>query len=101
MRVTVWRSVLKAIAVLAAIGPLWFLIGLCQSFAFATAAPASGPAGVDPARAAREVLQGQDFWWKRIERPTVSYSWLESILRAVLDFFGAFSRKSGTRSARS
>ena len=31
-------------------------------------------AGTDPAVAAREVLQDQDFWWKRIEPRTIPTS---------------------------
>jgi hypothetical protein len=68
---------------LAVAGFLWFLIAVPQSFA---AAPPSGPAGADPVRAARDVLQDPDFWWKRIEHRTVSTSWLESVLTAVGDF---------------
>ena len=84
---TVWRSVLKAIAVLAAAGPLWFLIGLCPIVRGRTAA-GSGPAGVDPARAAREVFQDQDFWWKRIETPDGLELLARVHPRGDLDFFG-------------
>jgi len=34
------------------------------------------------------VFQDQSFWWKRLEPRSVSTSWIESILTAVLDFFG-------------
>jgi hypothetical protein len=85
--VTVWRPVPKVIAVLAATGLLWFVTPACQASADADA-PAAGGAGVDPAAAAREVLQGQDFWWKRIETRTVPTSWLGSFVDAVRDFFG-------------
>jgi hypothetical protein len=62
------------------------VIALFQAVAVAAAA-ASGPAGEDPARAAREVFQDQRFWWKRIEPRPVSTSWLQSILAAAADFF--------------
>jgi Domain of unknown function (DUF4129) len=84
MRVKIWRSVTKAIAALAAAGFLWFATTAFPSIA---AAPDSGPAGVDPARAARDVFQDESFWWKRLEprlEPrTVSLSWFESIVAAV------------------
>ena len=81
---TVWRSVPKVIAALAAAGFLWFVTAPFQTFA---ADPSSGPAGSDPALAARDVFQDQDFWWKRIEPRPVSTSWLDSILAAALDLF--------------
>ncbi len=64
-----------------------FWSALAPVFAWADG-PASGPAGVDPGLAARAVFQGPDFWWKRIEPRTVSASWLESILKALLSFIG-------------
>jgi hypothetical protein len=84
-RVTVWRPVRKVIAAWAAAASLWLVLA---PFTTAAATPPSGIAGADPARAARDVFQDPDFWWKRIETRTVSTSWLESILAAVLDFFG-------------
>ncbi len=77
-----WRSVPKAIAALAAAGFLWFATAAFPAIA---AAPDSGPTGVDPARAARDVFQDQGFWWKRIEPRTVSLSWFGSILAAIWD----------------
>jgi Domain of unknown function (DUF4129) len=89
MRVTVWRSVRTLIAVFAAPGFLWFVSELSQAFA---AAPPSQPANVDPARAAREVFQDQDFWWKRIEPKTISTSSFEYNLATVLDLLGRLLR---------
>jgi Domain of unknown function (DUF4129) len=89
MRVTVWRSVPKAIAATTAAAALWLVIAAC--WAVAAAAP-PGPPGVDPAVAAREVFQGQDFWWKRIETKTVPTSWLQSILQAIAEFIGRIVR---------
>jgi hypothetical protein len=60
--------------------------------ALAAAGSAAGPAGLDPVRAAREVFLDQDFWWKRIVRRQVPTSWLESIVTAVLHFFGRILR---------
>ncbi len=82
MRVTVWRSVAKLMVLFAVAACLWFLVAL-PGGAFASA-----PAGVDPARAAQEVFQSDDFWWKRVEPRTVSTSWFESIVTAVLEFLG-------------
>jgi hypothetical protein len=48
----------------------------------------SRPGAMDPARLARDVFQEQDFWWKRIESGSGSVSWLESLLRAPLNFVG-------------
>jgi Domain of unknown function (DUF4129) len=87
--VRVWRSVRGVIA--ASAGSSWCLSAPWQSSAFA-AAPASGPDGVDPGRAARDVLLAQDFWWKRIEPRPVSTSWFQSILAAVLEFLGRVLR---------
>jgi hypothetical protein len=87
--VTVWRSVPKAIAALAAAEFLWFVTAPFQAIA---AAPPSGPAGADPARAALDVFQDPDFWWKRIEPRPVSTSWFESMLRAAMDFIGRILR---------
>ena len=84
---TVWRSALKVIAVWAAAGPLAFLAAPRPAFALDAEAP-EGSAAVDPAAAAREVLQGQDFWWKRIETRTVPTSWLGSLVEAIRNFFG-------------
>jgi hypothetical protein len=81
----VWRSVPRWIAArAAAAGSLWLVTEFFTTFA---AAAPSGPAGADPALAAREVFQDQGFWWKRIEPRTASTSWLQSILSAALDFF--------------
>jgi hypothetical protein len=43
---------------------------------------------VDPARAAREVYQDQDFWWKRLDAKTVPTSWIEQMLAAIGEFLG-------------
>ena len=64
------------------------------------AAPPAGSAGPDPALAAREVFQDQDFWWKRVETPTVSTSWITAILRAVGDFLGRILSEIGQWLAR-
>ncbi len=85
MRVTVWRSVRMAVAVFAATGFLWCVNALSQTIA---GAPVSPPGNVDPARAARDVFQDQDFWWKRIEPKTISPSWFEHYLATVLDLLG-------------
>jgi hypothetical protein len=82
--VTNRRSVPKAIAAVAATGLLWSLTATSHAF---TDGPATGRAGLDAARAARDVLQDQRFWWKRIEPRTVSLSWFESILAVVWDLF--------------
>ncbi|HZW34136.1 MAG TPA: DUF4129 domain-containing protein [Isosphaeraceae bacterium] len=87
---TVWRPVPRVIAVRAAAGFSWLVTAPSPTFA---AALPSGPAGVDPARAARDVFQDPGFWWKRIETRTVSTSWLESILLAVWDLFVWIVRK--------
>jgi hypothetical protein len=47
--------------------------------------PASGQADTGPAVAAREVLSGPDFWWKRIERKTIPSSGIQSFFLAVLE----------------
>jgi hypothetical protein len=47
---------------------------------------------VDPARAAREVFEDQDFWWKRIEPKTISTSWFEYNLASVLDLLSRILR---------
>jgi hypothetical protein len=80
--VTFWRSVSNVIAAVAAVGFLWFATAAIQAIA---AAPGSISAAVGPARAARDVFQDQDFWWKRLEPRTVSVSWLGPILAAVWD----------------
>ncbi len=49
--------------------------------AIALASPTAAN-GADPVRAARDVFQGPDFWWKRIETKTMPRS---SVLQAVLD----------------
>jgi Domain of unknown function (DUF4129) len=89
MRVTVLRSVRKAVAAMAAAATLWLVIA--ASGAVAAAAP-PGLSGVDPAIAARDVFRDQDFWWKRIESKTVPTSWLESILKALLELLGRILR---------
>jgi hypothetical protein len=73
----------KWIAALPLAGFLWLASAPSQLFA---SVPPSLPAGADPARAAREVFQDPDFWWKRIERPRMSTSWLESILLPLVDY---------------
>jgi hypothetical protein len=79
------RPVPKRIALLAAAATLWLVTALLPTFADA---PPPARTGADSARAAREVLQDQDFWWKRIEPRTISTSWLESMLRSVRDLLG-------------
>ena len=73
---SVWRPVPKMIAALALAGSSWLITAPFPAFALA-AAPFSGNAGVDPAQVARDVLQDQDFWWKRVEPRSVSTSWLD------------------------
>lgn len=52
-------------------------------------AQSSAPGGVDPVRAARDVFQGPDFWWKRLEPgPTPETSRLRRIFGAILDLLG-------------
>jgi Domain of unknown function (DUF4129) len=48
--------------------------------------PPSGRAGTDPALAAREVLEDQDFWWKRIEIKTIPTSGIQAFFMAVLEY---------------
>jgi len=80
------------IVALAATAFLWLATTPFQTVAADTL---SGPAGLDPVLAARDVFQDQDFWWKRIEPRPVSPSWLDSILAPVLDFFGRVLRAIG------
>ncbi len=65
----VWRWFLAGIAALAAAGFLWVAPA---NFPALAAAPDQRAARVDPGVAAREVLQDQDFWWKRIEQRSVT-----------------------------
>jgi hypothetical protein len=68
----------------------WWLA--TASFPVVAAGPAANAAGVDPARAAHDVFQDPVFWWKRLEPRSISTSWLESILSAVLDLLGRIAR---------
>ncbi len=44
--------------------------------------------GVDPAVAAREVLGGEDFWWKHIEQKTVQLTGPLAFLQRALEWIG-------------
>jgi hypothetical protein len=78
-----WRSVPKGVAALAL--AVLLVLATAPVVSFGTALP-RGVEEIDPARAARDVFQDQDFWWKRIEQRSVSTSWLETIVTALLDF---------------
>jgi Domain of unknown function (DUF4129) len=92
--VTVRRPVSKVIAVLAAAWISWSATADCRARAQA-GAPAPADAGADPAGAAREVLQGPDFWWKRIEARTIPTSWLGALVEALRGFFGRMLENIG------
>jgi hypothetical protein len=79
-RVTAWRSVATVAPI--AVMFRWFVPTPYPAFA---AVPSHKPAGVDAARLARDVLQDERFWWKRIEPRSVSLSWFESPLAALWD----------------
>ena len=50
------------------------------------AIPSPAPGSVDPVRAAREVFEAPDFWWKRIAPgPSTESSWLRALLKPILD----------------
>lgn len=49
----------------------------------------SGTGGMDPVRAAKEVFQGPDFWWKRLgPSTTTETSWLGRFVAAILNLLG-------------
>jgi hypothetical protein len=95
--VAVWRSGRKAIAALLVVGIAWCAGAPLGSVA---AAAPSMSAGADPARAAREVFQDPEFWWKRIEHRSLSTSWLETIIVPLLDFFDRILRRISELIAR-
>ena len=44
------------------------------------------PADADPARLARDVMSGSDFWWKRLKPGTAPEApWLKKIFGAIMD----------------
>jgi uncharacterized protein DUF4129 len=77
---TAWRIRRQMTAVLLGVGLFWF--AAAPTGALATERP---PAQAEPdaARAAREVFQAPDFWWKRIESREISGSWLERFFDAL------------------
>lgn len=84
-----WRSAVWVSAALSAVGFFCCGAGPPRSLA---AAPLTSRA-VDPARAAREVFQDPDFWWKRIDSRTISTSWLERLLAAIAEHVGRILAK--------
>jgi Domain of unknown function (DUF4129) len=80
MGVTTKRTAQPVIRVLAAAAALWLVCAPAPAYANGL------PSGVDPVRAAHDVFQDADFWWKRIEARPVSTSWLEWILGEALKF---------------
>jgi hypothetical protein len=103
--VTCSRWVAKAIVALAVAGPVWLswspltpLTGATVSAQAGAASerdagttaqegsPSSTRAATDPAVAAREVLEDQDFWWKRIERKTIPTSGIQSFFNALIEY---------------
>jgi Domain of unknown function (DUF4129) len=103
--VTARRWAVTGIAALAAAGFFWVAPARLRASAtvrasgFATAespgasglgvavlAPARAPARTDPGAAAREVLAGEDFWWKRIETKTVPTTGLQAFLARVFEY---------------
>jgi hypothetical protein len=89
--VTGSRSVWKSFAAVTALDIGWLVTA---PFLARGAEPTVRPAGIDPARAAREVFQDESFWWKRVEAPTMPqipwFSWLQSIFAAWWDSVGAW-----------
>lgn len=49
---------------------------------------AARPAAPDPTRAAREVFDDPDFWWKHTERVDAALPWYDRIAAAVIEFIG-------------
>ena len=72
---TAWRRSVRCAAILA--GALVLAAG--SGFARADAPPTDAEA----VRAAREVFQGPDYWWKRLEPAAESSSWLEGPMAAL------------------
>jgi hypothetical protein len=83
--VMLWRSVPKGVAALAV--AVLLVVATAPVVSYGASLPWEADEN-DPARAARDVFQDQDFWWKRIEQRSVSSSWLETIVTALLDFVG-------------
>ncbi len=54
-----------------------------------SAAPAQEavkPAGPDPVRAAQEVFEDSEFWWKRTEEVNYALPWYQSLWNAIVNF---------------
>ncbi len=77
----------------------WAPAGFCEfvtiSIPVFAAAAGSRSAGLDPAVAAQQVFQGQDFWWKRLKTQTVSSSWFDSLVEAVMKAVAWIVRQIG------
>jgi hypothetical protein len=90
--VAVWRLLRLLIAALAGAGLWWFAGARTRAADPPSVSARIDPARVDanrvdPVRAARDVFQDSDFWWKQREPKQISgswsSSWLESIVKAV------------------
>ncbi len=80
---TAWRSISPGIAAVIAAALLWFAPRYAPAM---TAAPAGGAARIDPAVAARQVLEAEDFWWKRIEQKTIPTTGIQAFFAKLLDW---------------
>ena len=86
---TVWRWLAPGIAALAATGFWWFAPA---GFLASAAPPTIAPARIDPVLAARQVLQDQDFWWKRIEQRKMPATGIQGFFEAVLEFLAELGK---------
>ncbi len=59
-------------------------LGIARLLALVALASSARASAEDPEKAAREVFQSPDFWWKRYEAREVSTSWLETSLWTIL-----------------
>ena len=65
------------------------IMEVSSALLLAEASRPSTSGAIDPVLSAREVFQGPDFWWKRIEPgPAPETSWLRSVLKIVLQALG-------------
>ena len=104
---TVWRWAGSVVAALVAAGGLGLAAAGSAARAGATAGGMQGVGGAgkpsgaadalvragtagraDAGLTAREVLQGEDFWWKRVERVTVPTSGILGFFATVAEFIG-------------